>query len=126
MKFEKVDDVTPEEIVGRNSTENFIASLMLRPTDPEGKLPPKFMTVVKRAVGDAFDDARSNGAGFVTLGDLTKKMSGYPDGAEPVERLQDFLKGGLSGDWFDGPTRIDASSRVVCFDLAGVKQDALL
>lgn len=104
-------------------------------TDPNGTLPRHLYRIIDNCVEQAFTMAESKGKTFIRLSDLMthlnafaeEKIEGHPNPKKDLEeRLKPFIEGGVYGKWFDGATSIDLQTRVVCFDLKGIKKEKRL
>lgn len=111
----------------RSRTVATLEALLVQPDDAGGMVPIELRNEVDAALEFCFHQAAARNAPFITLSNLFKRLSSLAGvGQELASRLKPFTKGQEYGEWFDGPTTVDFRSRVVCFDLKGIRSDKRL
>jgi hypothetical protein len=104
-----------------------LEAMLTQPNDPNGELSQSLRNLVDEAVVQAFAHCVSRREPVVTLSHLMERLTSFgKDGYLLVDRLKPFLRGGVFGDWFDGPSQFDLKSNVVCFDLKGISKVPVL
>jgi conjugal transfer ATP-binding protein TraC len=79
-----------------------------------------------RIVRTTFAWGSSQQRNVVTLSDFAQHLAEATGGRELLERLRPFLKGGVYGEWFDGPSTTAANKRALQIDFSWIVKDKQL
>lgn len=104
-----------------------LEAMLTQPSDPNGEMPQSMRNLLDEAVVQAFAHAIARREPVVRLTHLMERLNNFgKEGHALVDRMKPFLKGGVFGAWFDGPSEFDLKTSVVCFDMKGVSKVPIL
>ncbi|MFH1066576.1 MAG: hypothetical protein V1746_01545 [bacterium] len=104
-----------------------LEAMLTQPSDPNGELSQSMRNLLDEAVVQAFAHCLARREPVVRLTHIMERLNSFgKEGHVLVDRMKPFLKGGVFGMWFDGPSEFDLKTNVVCFDMKGVSKVPVL